>query len=155
LTHIRPATAADVPTLLRLLTAMAAEAEEEPGSTAASLLAYGFGPNPRFQALLAQDGDTALGFVLYFPEYSTWRGEIGLFVQDIYICPAGRGRGLSRQLLAAAMANADWAPQFLTLMVAHQNTHARAVYSALGLTLRDKADQLILEGEGLAALTAE
>jgi ribosomal protein S18 acetylase RimI-like enzyme len=91
--------------------------------------------------------------VLYFPEYSTWRGEMGLFVQDVYVAPEGRGTGLGRQLLAGAMADADWAPQFLTLMVAHVNTSARAFYDTLGFDLRDEADQLILEGEGLRALT--
>ena len=85
-------------------------------------------------------------------EFTTWRGEMGLFVQDVYVAPAGRGQGLGRQLLAAAMAAADWQPQFLTLMVAHVNQNARDFYAALGLTLRDEADQLILEGEGLTAL---
>jgi ribosomal protein S18 acetylase RimI-like enzyme len=77
---------------------------------------------------------------------------MGLFVQDVYVSPEGRGLGLGRQLLAGAMAHADWAPQFLTLMVAHPNARARAFYAALGFGLRDTADQLILEGEGLRAL---
>ena len=151
MTAIRPAVPADVPLILRYLADMAAEAGETTGSTAESLLAHGFGPNPRFHGLIAE-GDAPLGMILYFPEYSTWRGEMGLFVQDVYVAPAGRGQGLGRQLLAAAMAAADWQPQFLTLMVAHVNQNARDFYAALGLTLRDEADQLILEGEGLTAL---
>lgn len=152
MTTIRKAAAADVPTVLRFLVAMAAETGETIGSTEASLLAHGFGPSPRFHALLAERAGDPLGLILYFPEYSTWRGEIGLFVQDVYVSPAGRGLGLGRKLLAAAMAHADWQPQFLTLMVARKNTAARAFYAALGLSLRDEADQMILEGEGLAAL---
>ena len=152
---IRPATAADVPLLMHFLTDMAAEAGETTGSTTASLLAHGFGAAPRFHGLIAE-GAGPLGMILYFPEYSTWRGQMGLFVQDIYVSPAGRGLGLGRSLLAAAMAHAGqdphWQPRFLTLMVAHQNAGARAFYDALGLTLRDEADQLILEGEGLSAL---
>ena len=149
---MRKAAAADVPVILRFLTAMAAEAGEKIGSTEASLLAHGFGPAPRFHGVLAEQAGVAIGMILYFPEYSTWRGEIGLFVQDVYVAPAGRGLGLGRGLLAAAMRHAEWQPRFLTLMVAHLNRNARDFYTALGLTLRDEADQLILEGEGLAAL---
>ena len=148
---IRPATPADVPLILRFLGQMAAEAGEATGSTEASLLAHGFGANPRFHGLIAE-GECPLGMILFFPEYSTWRGEMGLFVQDVYVTPAGRGLGLGRKLLAAAITHADWQPQFLTLMVAHVNRDARDFYAALGLTLRDEADQLILEGAGLKAL---
>lgn len=149
---IRKAEAADVPVLLRLLTAMAAEAGETLRSGENSLLTYGFGPMPRFHALLAERAGLAVGVVVYFAEYSTWRGEMGLFVQDVYVAPEGRGLGLGRKLLAAAVAQADWAPRFLTLMVAQDNGGARAFYKALGMDLRDKADQMILEGAGLQAL---
>lgn len=152
MTAIRPARAEDVPTLLRLLTAMAAEDGASIGSTGASLLAAGFGPAPHFHALLAEGDGAALGMILYFPEYSTWRGEMGLFVQDIYVAPAGRGTGLGRALMAAALAHADWSPRFVTLMVARGNAGARAFYAGLGLTPRDDADQLILQGQGLTAL---
>lgn len=152
MTAIRPARAEDVPTLLRLLTAMAAEDGARIGSTEASLLAAGFGPAPHFHALLAEGDGAALGMILYFPEYSTWRGEMGLFVQDLYVAPAGRGAGLGRALMAGALAHADWSPNFLTLMVARKNAGARAFYQSLGLTLRDDADQLILQGQGLTAL---
>lgn len=152
MTPIRKATSRDVPVMLHLLAAMAGEAGEQVGSTEASLLAHGFGPVPRFHALLAEGADGPVGLILYFAEYSTWRGEMGLFVQDIYVAPEGRGQRLGRRLMAAALAAADWQPQFLTLMVARQNETARAFYAALGLTVRDRADQLILEGAGLAAL---
>lgn len=152
--RLRPALAQDVPILLDLLTAMAAEAGGRIGSTAASLHAGGFGARAHFHALLAEDDTGPLGMILYFPEYSTWRGEMGLFVQDLYVAPAGRGAGLGRALLAGALADADWSPGFVTLMVARKNTGARAFYQSLGLGLREDADQLILEGQGLAALSA-
>lgn len=152
MTAIRPARAEDVPTLLRLLTAMAAEEGAQIGSTEASLRTAGFGPKAHFHALLAEDETGPLGMILFFPEYSTWRGEMGLFVQDIYVAPAGRGAGLGRALMAAALAHAPWSPRYLTLMVARGNARARAFYAGLGLTRRDDADQLILQGQGLKAL---
>lgn len=152
MTLIRPATEDDVPVLLQLLQDMAAETGEVIGSTPASLRAHGFGATPRFRALLAEGPAGPCGLILYFAEYSTWRGQMGLFVQDLYVGPEGRGQGLGRRLMAEAMRAADWGPEFLTLMVAHKNATGRAFYDALGLGLRDAADQLILDGEGLAAL---
>lgn len=154
MTDIRPALAQDVPLILGFLTAMAAETGGSIASSEATLLAHGFGANPRFHGLIAEAAGGPLGLILFFPEYSTWRGEIGLFVQDIYVAPAGRGQGLGRKLLAAAMVEAPWHPLFLTLMVSRQNTGARAFYDSLGMTARDTADQLILEGQGLTALMA-
>ncbi len=131
---------------------MAAEQGETIASTPESLRAHGFGETPRFRALIAEANEP-LGLVLYFPEYSTWRGQIGLFVQDLYVSPAARGLGLGRRLLAEAVRQADWRPQFLSLMVSRSNIPARAFYTSLGMVLRDEADQLILVAEGLAALT--
>ena len=84
-----------------------------------------------------------------------WRALRAAPARGFVSQPEPRSIGLfarGRQLLAGAMARADWAPQFLTLMVAHVNTSARAFYEAVGFGLRDDADQLILEGEGLRAL---
>ncbi len=152
MTRIRPATVEDAPQILDFLSAMAAEAGETIASTEDTIRAHGFGPQPRFHGVMADDADGPLGMVLFFPEYSTWRGEMGLFVQDIYVAPRARGLQLGRQLLARAMASAHWDPRFLTLMVAHDNTAARAFYAGLGMEPRDQADQLILQGQGLAAL---
>lgn len=152
MTVIRKTSAADVPAILRLLQAMAAEAGEGVGSTRASLLEHGFGATPRFRALLAEADASPVGLCLYFAEYSTWRGQMGLYVQDIYVSPGARSLGLGRALLAAALRDADWAPAFLTLMVARRNAPARAFYAGLGMGLRDDADQLVLDGQGLAAL---
>lgn len=119
-----------------------------------TLLRHGFGPAPLFRAVLAF-GDHPLGLSLFFPEYSSWRGTTGVFIQDLYLRPAARGKGIGRGLLAASLAeSADWQPRFLTLMVQRKNANARGFYAALGFGPRDPSDQLILEGEGLAALTA-
>lgn len=79
---------------------------------------------------------------------------MGLFVQDIFLRPAARGKGAGRGLLAAAWHEAaDWQPDFIALMVKRSNTNAIGFYDSLGFIARDKADPLILTGEGLTALT--
>jgi ribosomal protein S18 acetylase RimI-like enzyme len=144
----------DVPEIQTMLEEMAAEAGRAVIGTEAALRAHGFGPDPRFRVVLAEADAQALGFVLAFPEYSSWRGQVGLFVQDLYVRPGARGRGLARALLAAALeAAADWAPAYLTLMVDHRNEAAQAWYARQGFALRERGDLLILDGPGLARLT--
>jgi GNAT superfamily N-acetyltransferase len=137
-----------------MLEEMAAEAGRAVIGTEAALRTHGFGPDPRFRVVLAEAEGQALGFVLVFPEYSSWRGQVGLFVQDLFVRPGARGRGLARALLAAAMeAAADWAPAYLTLMVDHRNASAQTWYARQGFSLRERGDLLILDGKGLARLT--
>lgn len=150
----RRAKAADAPLIHQLLGEMAAEDGGQILGTVETLLRHGFGDQPRFHAVLAlETSGAALGLLIYFAEYSTWRGALGLYVQDVYLRPAARQKGLGRAILAAALRDADWSPGFVTLMVSHKNTAARAFYTRLGFTQRDTTDPLILAGEGLAALT--
>ena len=136
-----------------LLTAMAAEVGRTIAGGADALRHHGFGPEPRFRAILARTDGEAAGLVLVFPEYSSWRGEVGLFVQDIYVRPAARGRGLAKGLLAAALREtADWAPDYVTLMVDHRNHAAQGWYAREGFILRERGDLLVLEGAALKRL---
>ena len=150
----RVAVAEDAPAIHAMLGEMAAEAGRAVGGTEAALVAHGFGPDPRFRVVLAEAEAQALGFVLVFPEYSSWRGQVGLYVQDLYVRPGARGRGLARDLLAAALdATADWSPAYLTLMVDHRNDAAQGWYARQGFALRERGDLLILDGPGLSRLT--
>jgi GNAT superfamily N-acetyltransferase len=151
---LRVAVAGDAPAIQTMLEEMAAEAGRAVDGTDASLRAHGFGPDPRFRVVLAEADDRALGFALVFPEYSSWRGQVGLFVQDLYVRPEARGRGLARALLSAAMDEAgDWGPAYLTLMVDYQNDAARVWYEKQGFVLRERGDLLILDGPALDQLT--
>ncbi|GLS85526.1 hypothetical protein GCM10010873_04990 [Cypionkella aquatica] len=149
----RLAVAADAALIHALLSEMAEAEGSTIGGGVAALLQHGFGPKPQFRVVLAQEHGVALGFCLFLPEYSSWRGAMGLFVQDIYLSHAARGKGLGRGLLAAALAEAqDWQPQFMALMVKRSNLLAIGFYQTLGFALRDASDPFILEGEGLRAL---
>lgn len=116
---------------------------------------HGFGAQPLFRALLAEDDASgeALGFALYYPDFSTLRGAPGVMLQDIYIRPTARGTGLGRALLAEVMRDAaDWEAEFMTLMLDRGNDAARAFYGKAGFSLRGDYDLLILEGPALDAL---
>ena len=149
----RRAIAADAALIHALLSEMAEAEEGAIGGGLEALLRHGFGPEPRFRVLLAEDQGAALGFCLFLPEYSSWRGAMGVFVQDIYLRAGARGKGLGRGLLAATLAEAqDWQPAFMALMVKRSNLPAIGFYETLGFALRDSADPYLLEGEGLRAL---
>jgi ribosomal protein S18 acetylase RimI-like enzyme len=149
----RLAEAADVGLIHRLLCQMTEAEGAELGSTPERLLQHGFGATPRFRAVLAE-AEAPLGLCLFLPEYSTWRGALGIFIQDLYLTPEARGKGAGRGLLAAAWASAqDWQPEFIALMVKRSNHAAIGFYQSLGFDLRDASDPFILTGAGLTALS--
>jgi len=149
----RLAGVADVPAIHALLVENAENDHGDLRGTEESLRRYGFGPVPRFRTVLACEGEDVVGLTLSFPEYSSWRGTVGIFIQDLYLKPHLRGRGLGRRLLAETVrACADWEPAFITLIVHHGNAAAQGFYAAQGFVLREKADLLVLEGDGLSRL---
>jgi GNAT superfamily N-acetyltransferase len=98
---IRTGEPADVPRLFDMLRASAAD-QGSPDAlvvTEADLLADGFGPQPRFRTLIAEhEGETA-GLALYFIIYSTWTSRYVLYLEDLYVAPKFRRRGVGRALL--------------------------------------------------------
>ena len=150
---LRRAELADAPTLQTLLEEHVHHHGEILEQGVEALETYGFGPKALFRTVLAERDGKALGFALFYPDFSTLRGKPGVLLQDIYVRPDARGLGLGRKLLARAMQEAqDWDAAFLTLMVDRSNDVAQAFYAKLGFTGRGDYDLLILEGEGLNAL---
>lgn len=102
MTDIRSATHADVPTILRFIRELAAY-EREPDAveaTEASLALALFGEHPAAEAVIAEDAGVAVGFALFFHNFSTWTGRRGLYLEDLYVTPDARGQGAGRALLA-------------------------------------------------------
>jgi len=98
---IRPATAADVPLILEFIRELA-EYEREPQAavaTAADLLRDGFGPEPKFRVDIAEWSREPAGFAFYFWNYSTWQGRPGLYLEDLFVRPRFRGKGIGKALL--------------------------------------------------------
>ena len=156
--HIRPATPADVPTLLRFIRELALY-EREPQAvvaTEADLLRDGFGPAPRFRALVADVDGAPAGFALFFTSYSTWRGHHGIRLEDLYVTPELRGQGIGKALLArvAQIAVAEGCPR-LEWDVLDWNAPAIAVYERLGAHILTEWRIMRLSGDALTALAAQ
>ena len=116
-------------------------------------LRHGFGPTPLFQAVIAERGDTPLGLCLYFFTFSTWLGEPGIFVQDLYVDDSERGNGLGRRLLAdVARRGATRKATHLRLSVEADNTAARAFYRQVGMHHRETEQTMHLGGAAFTQL---
>ena len=131
---IRAAEPADAGTILRLIRELAdfEDLLDQVRATEADILRDGFGPTPRFECLLAElDGD-AVGFALFFHNYSTFEGRAGLYLEDIYVAPAARKAGVGRALMRslAQIALERGCARF-DLWVLHWNP-ARDFYDRLG-----------------------
>jgi GNAT superfamily N-acetyltransferase len=100
---IRPATEADVATILGLIRELAEyeKLAHEVTATEETLGRHLFGPKPHAECLIAElDGETA-GFALFFHNFSTFVGKPGLYLEDLYVKPEYRSQGVGMQLLRA------------------------------------------------------
>ena len=101
LCRIRPAVEADVPLILALIRELA-EYERMAGevtATEADLRQALFGPAPSVEAVIAVVDDRPAGFALFFHNFSTFTGKRGLYLEDLFVRPEHRRRGIGRHLL--------------------------------------------------------
>ena len=152
---MRSAVSTDVPLMLAYVRELA-EYERKPEAvtaTEADLLRDGFGERPRFGCVMAEWDGEAAGFALYFYNYSTWKGRHGIHVEDIYVRPEYRGRGIGKALLlrVAAIANAGECGR-LQWDVLAWNEPAIGFYERLGATMMTEWRMMRVDGEQLAAL---
>ena len=135
MTEIRPATSADVSLILRFIRELALY-EREPDAVVATeddLLRDGWGATPRFRCVIAESDGEPAGFALFFTSYSTWRGHHGVRLEDLYVTPAARGKGIGKALLQhlAQIAVAEGCPR-LEWDVLNWNQPAIDFYQSLG-----------------------
>ena len=157
LPSIRFAAETDVPAIHGLIVELAVY-ELEPGAVAitkADLLRDGWGAQPRFTCLVAEHDGAVCGFALYHPTYSTWQGH-SLYLEDLYVQPAHRGRGLGTALLARVAAEAlaqgcarlDWS-------VLTWNEPALRLYERIGAFRMEEWRRMRLSEDGLAVLAGQ
>jgi GNAT superfamily N-acetyltransferase len=98
---IRPASERDVPLIYSFIRQLAEYERllDAVKATEEALRATLFGPKPVGEVLIAEDGGTPVGFALFFQNYSTFLAQPGLYLEDLFVIPAARGRGVGRLLL--------------------------------------------------------
>ncbi len=116
-------------------------------STVEDIARDGFGPDPAFEALIAEVDGAAVGLCLFFGSYSTWRGRRGIYVQDLVVAESARSFGVGRRLLAetAAIAQARGG-SYLRLSVDDDNIRAQGFYQRTGLR-HSEPEQIYVVGE--------
>lgn len=156
--QILPATPADVPLLLELVLELAEfeQLRHAVDATVESLDAALFGPRPACEAVVAWVDGQAVGFALYFHNFSTFRARRGLYLEDLYVRPATRGHGVGKALLVhlagiacqRGCARFEWA-------VLDWNQRAIDFYRSMGAVPMNEWTVFRVDGEALQALAAQ
>ncbi|MDI3255947.1 MAG: GNAT family N-acetyltransferase [Bacillota bacterium] len=156
MTHIRSATPADVPLIYSFIRELA-EYEREPHAvriTEMELLRDGFGENRYYECLMAEEDQQAAGFALYFPIYSTWQGP-SLHLEDLFVRPEFRGRGIGKALLREVAAVAvKRGCKRLQWDVLEWNGPAIRFYHSIGATMPQEWRRMRVTDQALQALAA-
>ncbi|MDR3792779.1 MAG: GNAT family N-acetyltransferase [Terracidiphilus sp.] len=154
---IRKAKKADVPQILSFIRGLA-EYERLSDAvviTEADLERDGFGPHPYFECLIAEQDTVPAGFALYFFNYSTFAGRPGIYLEDLFVCPELRGRGIGKALLSrvAAVAVENGCARF-EWSVLDWNQPAIDFYSSVGGQFMDEWRLVRVTGNALEQLAA-
>ena len=155
---IRPATPNDIPEILKLIRELA-EYEKLAHlvvATAEDLRRDGFSERPYFFVLIAEwDGHPA-GFALYFYNYSTFQGRPGLYLEDLFVRPPYRGKGIGKALLLhLAKTAVDEGCGRFQWQVLDWNKPSIEFYESLGAQVMKEWLTMRASGEALGRLAAQ
>jgi GNAT superfamily N-acetyltransferase len=157
LAEIRRIRESDVDTVVALVHDLAAyeKAPKECHLTPAKLRAALFCPSPALFGHVAEEDGEIVGFMLWFLNFSTWRGVHGIYLEDLYVRPGLRGSGLGKALLATLARECvengyarlewwvlDWNP-------------ATGFYKSLGATAMDEWTVYRLTDSALSSLATQ
>ncbi|QGX41121.1 GNAT family N-acetyltransferase [Permianibacter aggregans] len=152
---IRAATAADVPQIQRFIEALAdyEKLSHEVQATEEKLNATLFGDKPAAEVLIAEWQNKPAGFALFFHNYSTFLAKPGIYLEDLFVYPEFRGKGIGKALLIElarrcvenGFGRLEWS-------VLDWNTPAIDFYRSLGAKLMDEWTVNRVTGDALLAL---
>jgi GNAT superfamily N-acetyltransferase len=130
----------DIPLILSFIRELA-EYERAPNAvscTETDLRRDGFGPSPKFRVIIAEWNGEPAGMAFFFYNYSTWQGRPGIFIEDLFVRPRFRGKGIGRALMGhlakTAIAEQCYGVRWEVL---DWNTPAIDVYQRLGSKFRE------------------
>ena len=153
---IRKASVEDVPLILSFIQELA-EYEREPSAVRATegdLIRDGFSKSPKFRVIIAEYDGNPAGMAFFFHHYSTWQGRQGLFLEDFFVRPKFRGRGIGKALMVH-LAQITIAEKCYGMRweVLDWNTNAINVYLKLGARFRENGRVMQITGEDLKRLS--
>ena len=153
--RIERATERDVPLILRLIKGLSEyeKLAHEVTATEAGLRETLFGARAAAEVVIGYTGDAPVGFALFFPNYSTFLGKPGLYLEDLFVLPEWRGHGLGLALMRHLAKTAvergcgrfEWS-------VLDWNEPAIGFYKSLGATLMDGWSIVRVTGDALEKL---
>jgi GNAT superfamily N-acetyltransferase len=155
--RLRDATPKDVPLMLEYVRELAEyeRAGEKVVARAEDLERHLFGERPLAFAVMAEWGEAPAGWAIWFYNFSTWEGRPGLYLEDLFVRPAFRGRGVGKALLKhlAAVALDKGCTRYVW-QVLDWNTPSLEFYEAMGATVLREWLTCRVEGEALRSLAA-
>ena len=154
---IRPVTPEDMEVLANLVRELAVyeKLEQHAKGTPDDFRRNLFGPRPSAEAVLVELAGEPVGFALWFTTFSTFRGQPCLYLEDVFVRPAYRGRGIGKALLAVlARLVTERGCGKLEWSVLNWNEPAIGFYRSLGARPMDEWTVYRLDGEPLHRLAA-
>ena len=152
---LRPATRADIPQILDFIRGLAEyeKLAHEAVATPALLETHLFGERPSAEVVIADADGVPAGFALFFHSFSTFLGQPGLYLEDLFVLPSHRGAGIGRRLMVhlAQLAVARGCGRF-EWSVLDWNESAIRLYRSLGAVGLDEWTVQRVTGDALQAL---
>jgi len=156
--NIRPAAPNDIPEILKLIRELAEyeKLADQMVATEEALLRDGFSEQPFFHVLMAEWESHPAGFALYFFNYSTFQGKPGLYLEDLFVRPPYRGKGIGKALLlhVARIAVKEGCGRF-QWQVLDWNSPAIEFYESLGAAVMKEWLTMRVSGVALEKLAAK
>ncbi|MGN6368033.1 MAG: GNAT family N-acetyltransferase [Phycisphaerae bacterium] len=154
---IRPATESDIPAILSLLRELADYEKLSHAciATEAGFRTHLFGPNPAAEAMVAVVDNHTVGYALWFRTFSTFLAKPGIYLEDVYVQPAHRGKGIGKSFLkhlatlaiARNYGRVEWS-------VLKWNAPSIAFYKSIGALPLEEWEMMRLTGDALKHFAA-